>query len=380
MTEVLENAPVVHIARPLTIADIDLDLSDQAIQAYVKRHDNLVSFAKALWKEGRDYGPPFPGAKQNAVRKIAIDTLQQPLGLRPVYEILPESVIDKDTPYFKFVVRCKIFHGDYEVYQSVRSCSSLETKYKYRWVWENEFKTLPELKGLNRNGLPMRPKGQHTQYRVPNPEITDLENTILAMAQKRARVDAVLSWSGLSSDFCDEVVEAEVRSYNDPEAEREFAPPPPKKEPKGKGTKAQQQTHDPAKGRDHITTMITDNLGVKDDVVLRCVQELVADVVSDNSATFYDLNGDQTAEGYNLVKGKTFRTEVRLVEDLLMSVGVKADDLRPCRNIIAEMLTNGIISYSGLEPDDIAKALDLVKTDEFRERLRQEGIQFTEGK
>jgi len=72
----------------------------------------------------------------------------------------------------------------------IGSCSTMESKYGYRWV-EN-----PEDYGYKRDELTRRRRGK---YRIPNPEIADLGNTILKMATKRAEVDACESLPGVGS-------------------------------------------------------------------------------------------------------------------------------------------------------------------------------------
>lgn len=78
----------------------------------------------------------------------------------------------------------------------VGAASTLETKYKYRWVddppqWgydEDSMKTLKTKIDKNK-----------TLYRIPNPEHSELLNTIVKMASKRAEVDGAESLPGVAS-------------------------------------------------------------------------------------------------------------------------------------------------------------------------------------
>ncbi|MBA7691082.1 hypothetical protein ES703_99620 [subsurface metagenome] len=78
----------------------------------------------------------------------------------------------------------------------VGAASTLETKYKYRWVDdplqcgydEESMKTLKTKKD-----------GAKTLYRIPNPEHSELLNTIVKMASKRAEVDGAESLPGVGS-------------------------------------------------------------------------------------------------------------------------------------------------------------------------------------
>jgi hypothetical protein len=83
----------------------------------------------------------------------------------------------------------------------IGAASTLETKYKYRWApnpqeWgydEAAIKTFKTKPGRDDDG------NEVTLYRIPNPEHSELLNTILKMASKRAEVDAAESLPGVSS-------------------------------------------------------------------------------------------------------------------------------------------------------------------------------------
>lgn len=79
----------------------------------------------------------------------------------------------------------------------VASCSSREIKYAYRWVFEDEIPS-----GIEKADLRSRTvRGDKVQYRIPNQDPGDLENTIIKMAVKRAEVDAVMHLPGCSELF-----------------------------------------------------------------------------------------------------------------------------------------------------------------------------------
>lgn len=83
----------------------------------------------------------------------------------------------------------------------IGAASTLETKYKYRWAPnpqdlgydETSIKTFKTKRGTDDDGA------QVTLYRVPNPEHSELLNTIIKMASKRAEVDAAESLPGVAS-------------------------------------------------------------------------------------------------------------------------------------------------------------------------------------
>lgn len=88
-----------------------------------------------------------------------------------------------------------------EVGTGIGAASTLETKYKYRWVpnpqeWgydEATLKTFKTKRGRDDDG------NETILYRIPNPEHSELLNTIVKMASKRAEVDAAESLPGVSS-------------------------------------------------------------------------------------------------------------------------------------------------------------------------------------
>jgi len=88
-----------------------------------------------------------------------------------------------------------------EVGSGIGAASTLETKYKYRWVanpkqWgydEAAIKTFKTKRGKDEEG------NNVTLYRIPNPEHSELLNTIVKMASKRAEVDAAESLPGVAS-------------------------------------------------------------------------------------------------------------------------------------------------------------------------------------
>ena len=88
------------------------------------------------------------------------------------------------------------------VASGIGGASTRELKYAYRWVLEDD----PALRGLDKAGLKTRTLSYgkdagKTQYRAPNPDLGDLENTIIKMAFKRAKVDAVQALPGVAGLF-----------------------------------------------------------------------------------------------------------------------------------------------------------------------------------
>jgi hypothetical protein len=303
-------APVV--IRPWSMADAQIDLSPQAIAEHIQQHNAIVEVAHKVLKYERDYGPAFPGAKKNAIYKVGVDTMMSLMRLRAEYEILPQSIVQDDPPYYKYVVKCRIFYGDNQVGESVRSCSSAEKKYKYRWCWESEFKHDPDLSSYDPRTLPRKKAGSGFMFRIPNPEIGDLENTILAMAVKRARTDAFLSRTGLSSDFCDESIEAEVRTYEGNEPPAFDDEKPPRKNKKG----ADKRDSTPDDGRQSIDVWLGGIMSITPESFPGVHAILCAHIRDNHPGTrpetpaWEDLTVEELREAYEYLKTDLFRQEL----------------------------------------------------------------------
>jgi len=102
------------------------------------------------------------------------------------------------------------------LYYGVGTCSTQETKYAHRWVFDNEVPTdvdLSSLKSVTKNYRPPK-KGTFTRYLLPNPDLGDLHHTILTMAVKRADTRATMKLPSVGDIF----MEPDAK---DPEAEDE---------------------------------------------------------------------------------------------------------------------------------------------------------------
>lgn len=145
----------------------------------------------------------------------------------------------------KYVVRADITHvSGIRIGSGVGSCTTDESKYRYRWLTESKIREhgytpeqIEELPSRERAG---RGGGRFTVYRIRNPDILDLDNTILKMASKRAEVDATLSLPGVSGVFTQD-----IDKY--PDALGDEKPPRKKVESKTKPVKKKPKKKPPVK-------------------------------------------------------------------------------------------------------------------------------------
>ena len=85
-----------------------------------------------------------------------------------------------------------------EIASGIGAASTMETKYKYRWTDSlEEWGYTEDLARALR--LRTRVRDRKTEWRIPNPEYSELLNTLVKMASKRAEVDAAESLPGAAS-------------------------------------------------------------------------------------------------------------------------------------------------------------------------------------
>lgn len=147
-------------------------------------------------KVEHDYGK-VPGTTKPTLLKPGGEKICMLFGLNPEYEFL-QTTEDYDKEFFTYNIRCTLFRNGQPVAQGVGSCNSKEKKYRFINVDE-----IPE----NYIGPTeqITDKYGRVKYKINNPDICSLVNTILKMAKKRAFIDAVLQVASLSEVFTQDV-------------------------------------------------------------------------------------------------------------------------------------------------------------------------------
>lgn len=160
-------------------------------------HANMV--------KDQDFGV-IPGTQKPTLLKPGAEKIAKLLGLADTYDILDRQENWADG-FFRYLVKCSLVHlaTGTVISEGLGECNSMETKYRYRWLWSSE---LPEGfdkdKGIKR-WVSSRGGTKVPQYRVDNDEIYSQVNTVLKMAKKRALVDAALSAGRLSNVFTQDI-------------------------------------------------------------------------------------------------------------------------------------------------------------------------------
>ena len=242
MTE--ENAIVVHPQSGFMAPVVSVKDALFAYQAKKELIDGIMV-------KGVDYGI-IPGTGTKAVLlKAGAEKATSFFGLSPRFtdaEVINDWTGEQHggEPFFFYRRTCNLWRGDALVASVDGSCNSWEKKYRYR----NSDRTCPQcgkttiIKGKEEYGggwicfakkggcgakfSDSDPKitGQETGQ-VKNPDIADLPNTILKMADKRALVAATLIATGLSEYFTQDVEDfVSPGEYVDAQV-RDVTPPPP---------------------------------------------------------------------------------------------------------------------------------------------------------
>lgn len=150
----------------------------------VRKQVNQIQYLmQAVLKDGEHYGV-VPGTGRNAKPSLfqaGAEKIAMMFHLVPRYEVLR---MELGNGHREYEVHCKLLNRDTgeEVGFGLGTCSTLESKYRYRNQWNN---------------------GQKTRYE--NPDIADTWNTVMKMAKKRAFVDAVKSTTAASDIFTQDV-------------------------------------------------------------------------------------------------------------------------------------------------------------------------------
>jgi hypothetical protein len=210
------------MTKELTVRlDTPPELSVKDVLAQVEKIQEIM---RQAMKEDVHYGV-IPGTEKPTLYKAGAEKLGLMFRLRPEYEIRRQDLEDG---HREFEVICRLIHfpTDQIIGEGLGSCSTLESKYRYRrgepestgkpvpreyWALR---KTNPakaqEL--LGKDSLARKIEGawivcKKSSDRMENPDIADCWNTVRKMAKKRAHVDAILTATAASDIFTHEDIE-----------------------------------------------------------------------------------------------------------------------------------------------------------------------------
>jgi len=206
-----------------------------SLRDVVMQKKMIAECMRAVMKKGEHYGV-VPGTNSKpSLFKAGADTLGFMFRLRAEYD-LDKAVNEPGYIYYR--VRCKLTHipTDRLVATGMGSCNSRENKYKRTApkkcpkcnaeaiiIGNPEYERDPAFKGGwlchgKRGGCGAKFKATDEAITGQAPSVadpSDLDNTILKMAMKRARVDATLTGTSAGDFFTQDIEDLDVQLEGD---------------------------------------------------------------------------------------------------------------------------------------------------------------------
>jgi len=227
-------------ALPVPVVESSQFLPALTLAEAKSRYDQMVKFTQSVMVEGKDYGAH--GGSKPTLLKPGAEKLTSWFGLRVTFS--DDKVIERwepDDPLFYYRRSAHLWRGDVLICSASGSANSWEEKYRWRWVTEDRLprnidpSTLEyrggeivefgfaikkaettgkfgkpasywkrwekainsgdayEVQKKTRDGKYLEAwQMEVNEFRIPNPEIFSLVNTLLKMADKRAFIAATL--------------------------------------------------------------------------------------------------------------------------------------------------------------------------------------------
>lgn len=164
------------------------------IQATMQKISTFQAVVQKSLKVDHDFGVIAGAGSKPTLLKPGGEKICMMFGLNPEYEFLERTENYKDG-FFAYNIKCTLYKQGQAVSQGVGNCNSMEKKYRYV-----NSDNIPD--GVDPSTVEKTTdKYGRVKYKIPNPHIADLVNTILKMAKKRAFIDAVLQVASLSDVF-----------------------------------------------------------------------------------------------------------------------------------------------------------------------------------
>lgn len=233
------------------IANINPQMVAPLSAIAIREQVNLIqSVMKEVMQKDQHYGIVPGCGKKPTLLKPGAEKLAMTFRLRPIMDNDRDiRITQMESGHREITVYCHIYNmGGLELATGIGSCSTMESKYRYRNVSDYEITGDPIPKDSKERKAEYRREGfgmknidgvwEWVKYKEgsksENPDVADTYNTVLKMAKKRAFVDGILSATAASDIFTQDIEdlpEAEVVHTEPakPAAEAPAAKPPQRK-------------------------------------------------------------------------------------------------------------------------------------------------------
>jgi hypothetical protein len=209
--------------------------------ADIRGQVNLIQeVMKEVMQEGQHYGK-IPGCGDKpTLLKPGAEKLSMTFRLRPIIDNDRDiSILELSNNHREIRVYCHIYNANgMELATGIGSCSTMESKYRYRggekiptgqpvpkeyWNLKKQNKRDEMLESIGGEGFGVAKIDGMWQIceigeKMENPDIADTYNTVLKMAKKRAYVDGILSATGASDIFTQDIEDFPEGTLNNPAA------------------------------------------------------------------------------------------------------------------------------------------------------------------
>lgn len=190
--ETLHEDTEAMVVRTPAATSIRHDLSPESLRAEIVRQQQMQQIMTEYVRESLVKDHHYYSFSDGAKPALTKDGAYRICSL---FKITPGQVeIEevRDGDHYTVKSTARLFNQDgVEVASSRGICSTRESKYAARWVYSEQVPKDVDLASLKSRSGTKRNGGTWVQYQLPNPDLADLENTVLKMSEKRATVGAV---------------------------------------------------------------------------------------------------------------------------------------------------------------------------------------------
>ena len=206
--------------------EILIDGSDSQLEKLAGVPVRLNQIFKSIMEKNVDYGT-IPGTPKPSLWKPGAELLANYFGLVASDPVIESKIEDRsEKPYFEYVIKQRFYRDGVLIGAGEGACNTKETRYAFRWLTQNKLPKDTDVSQLESQERSYNnSKFQVYKWPTSPDEVFTLQNTVLKMAKKRAFIDGILSITGASRIFTQDL--KEEPEENDPiKAAKDVTPKP----------------------------------------------------------------------------------------------------------------------------------------------------------